>query len=164
MNAQAWPTGIRPQGRGLRIRIYENGKVARSETIKGDLGPEHIKAAIERRDALKLLHSSASETDKLLTMYSKMFIAARKRDGYELTKKDEFALVERCAGKCEISGIPFSEKGVQWYRNPWSPSLDRIDSKKGYTPDNVRIVLCAVNAAMNEWGEDVFRLIAKSIA
>ena len=159
-----WPIGIRPQGSGLRIRIYSRGKVAYSETVKGDLGAEHLKATIERRDALKLRHSSAAETDKLFTMYSKMFVAARKRDGYELTKKDEYALVERFAGKCEMSGIPFSEKGTEWFRNPWSPSLDRIDSKKGYTPDNVRIVLCAVNAAMNEWGEDVFRFIAKSVA
>ena len=48
-----FPTGIRPQGRGLRIRIYRKGKVAYSETLAGDCGPRHLKAAIKRRNELE---------------------------------------------------------------------------------------------------------------
>ena len=39
-------------------------------------------------------------------------------------------------------------------------SLDRIDSSKGYTVENCRLVCTAVNLAMNEWGEDVLERIA----
>ena len=51
-----YPTGIRPQGAGLRIFIYQNGNLQHSETLKGDCGPRHIKAAIKRRAELLALY------------------------------------------------------------------------------------------------------------
>lgn len=61
---------------------------------------------------------------------------------------------EKSVGVCEITGIPFDisppqEKGK---RNPLSPSIDRIDIDKGYTKDNCRVVLWAVNRAMGDDG------------
>jgi len=55
-------------------------------------------------------------------------------------------------GRCWVSGIQFKPCQKDFFRNPYRPSFDRIDPKKGYTPDNVRIVAYCVNAAMNEWG------------
>lgn len=45
---------------------------------------------------------------------------------------------------CPVLGIPIfqSEKRL----GPNSPSLDRIDSNKGYTPDNVRVISWRANA------------------
>lgn len=62
------------------------------------------------------------------------------------------------AGYCELTGYPFdlTPAGVGSRRFN-SPSLDRIDCKRGYTYDNVRVVLTLVNVALNEWGEDVLR-------
>ena len=37
----------------MRIRIYRKGKVAYSETLAGDCGPRHLKAAIKRRNELE---------------------------------------------------------------------------------------------------------------
>ena len=51
---------------------------------------------------------------------------------------------------CEITGYPFNLDGGRTFD---SPSLDRIDSTKGYTIDNVRVVLHCINAAMGDWGE-----------
>lgn len=64
-------------------------------------------------------------------------------------------------GVCEVTSIPFNldnDQGFAWD----SPSLDRIDATKGYTYDNTRIVIYALNAAFGSWGEDVFRTIAEA--
>jgi hypothetical protein len=47
-------------------------------------------------------------------------------------------------------------------RHPYAPSLDRIECSKGYTASNTRLVCVAVNFGMNEWGEDVYRELAKA--
>jgi len=48
----SWPKGIRPCGRGLRIRIWRAGRLAHSEILPGDLGKAHITAAVKRRNDL----------------------------------------------------------------------------------------------------------------
>jgi hypothetical protein len=40
-------------------------------------------------------------------------------------------------------------------QSPFRPSVDRIDSSKGYTKDNVRIVWFIENLAKNSWTDDV---------
>jgi len=49
--------------------------------------------------------------------------------------------------KCEATGMPFdlSYEGTFMNRNPYAPSIDRIDSNKGYTTDNCRLVLTVFN-------------------
>lgn len=70
---------------------------------------------------------------------------------------------ERANDHCEVTGLPFS-----WTRyakrtiRPMAPSVDRIDSSKGYTRDNVRLVIFAANCAMGSWGEDYLYGWAKS--
>jgi hypothetical protein len=62
-------------------------------------------------------------------------------------------------GRCELTGLPFDltvRKARRWN----SPSIDRIDAARGYTHDNVRFVVWALNAALSDWGERVFHLIA----
>ena len=67
---------------------------------------------------------------------------------------------------CELTGLAFSlEDTEDTKNNPFSPSLDRIDSKiKGYTPENTRVVLSLVNLALNEFGEEVAAPIIKAMA
>ena len=63
------------------------------------------------------------------------------------------------SGVCEITGIPFAyNPGEQWRR----PSLDRIDNSRGYTEDNVRLVLFAVNSMLGSWGEDIAITVARA--
>lgn len=62
-------------------------------------------------------------------------------------------------GVCELTGYPFDltpceEKGTRKFNGP---SVDRIDNSRGYTYDNVRIVLNIVNFGLNIWGDDVLR-------
>jgi len=91
--------------------------------------------------------------------------AAIRKIPFGLLEQVFEGMVRRANGKCELTGIPFSfcrEAGVR--RNPWAPSLDRIDSRKGYTWSNCRLVCVAVNLAMNEWGEEVLFKLAKAIS
>jgi hypothetical protein len=95
---------------------------------------------------------------------ARMFRSARKRaitNGieYNLTKADEATLYINTSGCCSISGLRFRMGKGSAYRAPYAPSIDRIDATKGYTVGNVRIVCVAVNWALSDWGEGVFRKI-----
>lgn len=60
--------------------------------------------------------------------------------------------------RCAITGVLFvlNDKARR-------ASLDRIDLQKGYVVSNVRLVLCLVNYAMNDYGEEVFWEVMKDI-
>ena len=53
-------------------------------------------------------------------------------------------------GRCELSGAAFD---MSPGRKATSPSLDRRNPDKGYTPENVRVICHALNAALGDWGE-----------
>jgi hypothetical protein len=67
-------------------------------------------------------------------------------------------------GKCEMTGRQFvfqvdSGKGAGAY----SPSLDRIEPRLGYTPENTRLILWGVNCAKNKFTDDVMKEVAHAI-
>lgn len=67
-------------------------------------------------------------------------------------------------GVCELTGLPFDfspPKKTQY--NPYSPSVDRINSNRGYTKRNTRIVLTAVNVALNQYGEKIMLPILEAL-
>lgn len=52
---------------------------------------------------------------------------------------------------CPVLGIPLvSSSGTGRARTPNSPSYDRIDSSRGYTRDNVRVISWRANQLKNE--------------
>lgn len=64
--------------------------------------------------------------------------------------------------RCELSGKNFTPDNTSTsFMRPFIPSLDRIDPRKGYTKNNVRIVTFAMNAMLSDWGEFVFRHTAR---
>ena len=67
-------------------------------------------------------------------------------------------------GQCKLTGINFSlEKENDCRVDPWAISIDRVDSKLGYTKNNVMLVCAVVNFALNEWGESVLRTMSEAI-
>ena len=103
-----------------------------------------------------------------------LYLAARKNAAarglvFELSHEDVSALVVNSRGRCSVTGISLSnERGEmpqgRRMRRPWAPSIDRMDSQRGYEIGNCRIVCCAANYAMSQWGEEVLLEMAKSIA
>jgi hypothetical protein len=64
-------------------------------------------------------------------------------------------------GRCEMTGIEFD---LTTPRSWNAPSLDQIEPGRGYTPENVRVVLFALNVMANTWGPDVILTVASAIA
>ena len=94
--------------------------------------------------------------DELLTRahgYAKA--RARTRKWRCLSFSECRKLWESQKGRCDISGVRFSDLVVnpraKVLSRPWRPSLDRINPKKGYERNNVRLVAQIVNFALGEW-------------
>jgi hypothetical protein len=83
---------------------------------------------------------------------------------FSLTQEDAMILAKRASGRCEVTGLPFSdERPNECSRAPMAPSIDRISPALGYVPENCRLVAFAVNVAISDWGEETFRRIARSL-
>lgn len=88
--------------------------------------------------------------------------SAKKRGhGFELTLE---ILQEMFEGMtCSVTGVPLC---VHWEgpgRNPWYPSVDRIDTSLGYMVGNVRAVCWAYNCARQTWPDEVVLAWATSM-
>lgn len=103
-----------------------------------------------------------------------LYLATRKNAkargiNFDLTETEVLELVVGSKGRCSVTGIALSnDRGElapgRRMRRPWAPSIDRVDSTQGYAYGNCRIVCCAANYAMSQWGEDVLVEMAKAIA
>jgi hypothetical protein len=71
------------------------------------------------------------------------------------------ALDDQIRKGCQLSGVPldWSSKGRRVFN---SPSLDRKVAAEGYVFSNVRVICWALNAAFNEWGEEMMELVTRA--
>ena len=68
-------------------------------------------------------------------------------------------------GRCAVSGVPFDLAYSGDSRvNPYQPSLDRIDPRKGYLRGNVRLTLYAVNIALNDMPMSDYVDVCRAVA
>lgn len=130
---------------------------------------EHRKKVSAARQAEVVAAKTPAQKSELRIRQTlrKLFHSARQRAvkcgrTYTITSQQTEDLINRCQSACELTGMPFSLDRKGCAIGPFSPSLDRIDSARGYEFDNVRIVCAAINLAMNQWGEDMFEEIARS--
>lgn len=86
--------------------------------------------------------------------------AKTKGRTFSLTEEHILNLYLDGGGRCAVTGLPFrSEHEGESRCNPYAMSIDRIDCRRGYEPDNVRLVLFFVNSAISDFGEKLFREI-----
>ena len=85
--------------------------------------------------------------------YSAWKASAKKR-GYEwnLTKEMVEKKYEEQDGICALSGIIMEPKT----KSPYRPSIDRIDSSKGYVNGNFQFICSMVNVMKNKFDEENF--------
>lgn len=89
--------------------------------------------------------------------------AARTQREFDLTR--EWIADRLQAGVCEVTGIPLELGKPPGSRfHPWAPSVDRIDSKLGYTQGNCRVVCWIYNMAKSEWSDEVVMTFAKALS
>lgn len=67
---------------------------------------------------------------------------------------------------CALTGIPFREieyipKQKSGPKSPYTVSIDRINSSKGYTKENSQLILCSMNQFKGEFPIDEIKHIAE---
>lgn len=155
-----------PKQGACKLCVKEYNKVYRSKTL--------IKRAEENKKWRQNNKEKHRETkyDYYSTIKGRiqnLLKSARKRAKiksieYDLDIAWLTELFKQQNNKCLLTNIDFV---IPTERNnnkahPFAPSLDRIDSDKGYTKENTRLVCVAINYGMNEFGEEIFSQICKS--
>lgn len=79
----------------------------------------------------------------------------------EFTKQEIEKIITN--GKCKITDIPFEFSQEKYWRSPWTPTPDRIDSTKGYTKDNVQWVCYIYNAMKDEFSVKDVEIFLESL-
>jgi len=93
--------------------------------------------------------------------------AAKRNKEWNITSEYLYELYEKQNRLCALTGIPiqFSQKGIgtPGAKDVSTASLDRIDSTKGYTPDNIQWIHKDVNKMKMDLEELNFLRIVKQI-
>lgn len=86
---------------------------------------------------------------------------------FDITAQDAWELFIKQNGKCNLTGLPIQlskSKKTREDRVKQTASLDRIDSTKGYTKDNIQWILKSVNIMKNKYNQDYFVEICCRVA
>jgi hypothetical protein len=86
-----------------------------------------------------------------------------KKKGGDIDRFFLYDLYLKTGGTCQVTGIPFRIDANRT-RDPFYPSLDRIDSSVGYYKDNVQFVCTIYNIAKQEWTHEDVLILANSLA
>lgn len=85
---------------------------------------------------------------------------AAERKGLEHSLDKQWCL-DKFKHVCEATGLQFdlSSDGICEKRNPFAPSIDRIDNNKGYTIDNCQMVVYIYNISKNTFtNRDLYKM------
>lgn len=93
---------------------------------------------------------------------SRLFHAAKKREPLNFELSIEWISVKLQQGFCEVTGLPFVYRDVSG-RQPWVPSLDKINPDLGYTLENTRVVVWMYNAAKNVYSDEDVLFMAQAL-
>lgn len=148
----------RQRGKGVRIRLPDD--IGSAEFLKAYANAERKASEIltQRRS-----ESVAPVANRLRETMRGAMNRARRR-GMEFTIDEDWCVsrLMQQGKRCALTGIEFSVagKGMRG-RDPFCPSLDRIDCRQGYTPENTRIIILAMNIMLSDWGEGIFQTVAQ---
>ncbi len=78
--------------------------------------------------------------------------AKRRGINWKITKQQMEDVFKKQNGKCALSGMEM----IPRKNTPYRPSIDRIDSTKGYSIDNIQFVCSMVNVMKNKFNEKDF--------
>jgi hypothetical protein len=135
---------------------------------KESLTPEQKEAIrIKTREKNRAKKASPEKFGETEYVALKNRVAAHEKKGrkmtFNLTAKYIQDKFNACEGKCAITNLPFSmELGTKGNRNPFRPSVDRINSKKGYVKGNIQIILAIVNTMKMDYTDDVLHPVIKA--
>lgn len=146
-----------------RARMRDPGKAKAASELKSRYYAENKAKWAAYRDTqrTRLATSAWHRAGRLVT-----WVRSRAaRNGWEFDLTREWAERKLSVGVCEVTGIAFQydkPDGTQLF--PWAPSIDRIDSAKGYSQDNCRMVVWIYNMAKARWSDDDVMRMARALA
>ncbi len=124
----------------------------------------------QKKHQKEILEKNRKWNENINNRLSRLLKAAHKRSKIKKISSDidiEWLLEKynEQNGKCLLTGIEFdlTHSNKKYHRNPFSPSLDRIDNSKGYTKSNTRLVCVWINIAIGEYGEENFLIMIKEL-
>ncbi len=129
-------------------QAYTRKEHARNSTIKD----QHCKKCANKLNKFSRSGSVGPKT-RLFNKFSKSAIP--RKIGWELTEEEMFLDYN---GKCALTGWDIDIS----YQN-CTASLDRIDSKGSYNPNNIQWVHSMVNMCKNKYDLDIFVQMCKAI-
>lgn len=115
---------------------------------------------LRRRD----IYSRTTRGRLVTVLYSAKMRAEKKSLCFAISIDWLTARFEAQGGMCALTGIKLTFGHVQGKGHrysPFSPSLDRINPRLGYTTRNTRLVCTAVNLALNSFGEEILRQVCE---
>ena len=152
-----WREANRPRHRQLANASY----VRNREAAKARMRAYHKKRVEEdpvgMREAARLRYEKLRYSQpwrKLLA--NARHRAAVKNLPFDLTVE---WITSRWTGRCEYCDVQFDVLG----HKAFAPSIDRVDPTRGYTQDNCRLVIWAVNMLKSQFSDDEVALIARAI-
>lgn len=83
---------------------------------------------------------------------------------FEITIEEAWKIFEKQNGKCAISGLPINIERRNIGIHHQTASLDRIDSTKGYLPNNVQWVHIDIQKLKNNIPEDRLLFLSEQIS
>jgi hypothetical protein len=83
----------------------------------------------------------------------------RRLDSILVTEEMIRTLYEQQEGRCALS-----EHLLDIQDKRWRPSLDRIDSSKGYVAGNMQLVAWIVNRSKSKFSDAAFREVCSAVA
>ena len=98
---------------------------------------------LTRKERYRLVEANPQNRQYKVTMLRKARNRAKRRNIYFDITLDDIT-IDR---ECPILGIPFEVGSDNWQN---SPSLDRIDNKRGYEKGNVIVVSMMANSIKNQ--------------
>lgn len=117
------------------------------------------------------LHSSTLDNFiKKIFLNLKHNTKKRSKDlDIQITIQDIKDLYNKQNGKCALSNIKmthiaYNTVGNQHTINKWNISIDRIDSTKGYTPDNIQLICTIINRMKSDMDDTELVLLANKVS
>ncbi len=157
---------------GKKVVYFKKGKGHRVRM------PDDVESTLFHETYRSLLSGNYKFTSPVNSKNAKMFIpridsilgsaksrAALRGIPFTITRDwvYERLLEQNCC--CAITGLKFSKnRDSGRERSPYALSVDRIVPSLGYTQENCRLVLFAVNVMLMDWGLEAIIPIAAKVA
>lgn len=153
---------VRKRNNAKRTEYNRKYRIANKEKHLEWQKQNYEKNRNKRMKSAKTWRQTKSGTIRMMHLSAKTR-AENKNVKYSLSVDLIKCLIKIQRDRCKLTGINFIyENSEEYLYRPFAPSIDRIDSKKGYVCENVQIVCCIVNKAKNEYDISLFDEMCKA--